>query len=89
MVLDSNLDAQVSRQRCGSSKHSNDLTVLTRSICSAAQPTGSRVKTASGLHPFWLHQMTMSRRGRAAPPNPDEVIGVLPLIDGIGDRVGT
>lgn len=49
----------------------------------------ARVKTAAGLHPFWQHQMTMSRRARsrAAMPGPD---ADRPQDNtGTGGRVGT
>ncbi|WP_374366041.1 hypothetical protein [Piscinibacter sp.] len=49
----------------------------------------ARARTAAGLHPFWQHQMTMSRcaRSRAGTPGPD---ADRPQDNtGTGDRVGT
>lgn len=49
----------------------------------------ARAKTAAGLHPFWQHQMTMSRRARsrAGTPGPD---ADRPQDNtGTGGRVGT
>ena len=49
----------------------------------------ARARTAGGLHPFWRHQMTMSRRARSRAPAP------APRVDGLrgdtetGDLVGT
>lgn len=50
----------------------------------------ARAKTAAGLHPFWQHQMTMSRRARnhrAGAPEPGA--GAPQKETGTGDHVGT
>jgi hypothetical protein len=49
----------------------------------------ARAKTAAGLHPFWQHQMTMSRRARSRAGTPEPGADT-PQDDTVtGDRVGT
>jgi len=48
----------------------------------------ARTKTAVGMHPFWRHQMTMSRRVRADRTETERMTAA-PSQDGTGHRVGT
>jgi hypothetical protein len=49
----------------------------------------ARTKTAAGLHPYWQHQMTMSRRAQSR--GPEGLQGSSGTVDdsGIGGRFGT
>ena len=49
----------------------------------------ARVKTAAGLHPFWQHQMTMSRRARSRAAMPGTDADRPQDITGTGGRDGT
>lgn len=49
----------------------------------------ARDKTAAGLHPFWQHQMTMSRRARSRAGASEPGAGAPQDESGTGDRVGT
>ena len=49
----------------------------------------ARVKTAAGLHPFWQHQMTMSRRARSRAAMPGTDADRPQDNTGTGGRVGT
>jgi hypothetical protein len=49
----------------------------------------ARGKTAAGLHPFWQHQMTMSRRAHSRAGMPGPGAGAPQDDTGTGGRVGT
>lgn len=49
----------------------------------------ARAKTAAGLHPFWQHQMTMSRRARSRAGMPGSGADTPQNNTGTGGRVGT
>lgn len=49
----------------------------------------ARDKTAASLHPFWQHQMTMSRRARSRAEKPGSGAGATQDDTGTGGRVGT
>jgi hypothetical protein len=49
----------------------------------------ARAKTAAGLHPFWQHQMTMSRRARSRAGMPGPGADTPQDDTGTGGRVGT
>lgn len=49
----------------------------------------ARAKTEAGLHPYWQHQMTMSRRARSRASAPEQRAAGPQDDTGRGDRVGT
>jgi hypothetical protein len=62
---------------------------FTRRQFLASTVSEARVKTGASLHPFWVHQMTMSRRARPFQPEPEQRTHIPPQEDRTGDRHGT
>ena len=62
---------------------------FTRRQFVASRVAQAHERTEAGLHPFWRHQMTISRRARARRADPERVDGAPRQDDLSGDCIGT